>query len=355
MSTSAPGTPRAGLVGPGTIGQVHVETLRALGIPVTGIVASSPASGQRHAQRLGIAHAYGSVGEMAASGEVDVVHVCVPNSLHADAAIEAIGAGCDVVCEKPLTLRLAEAEALVLAASRAGAAGGTCYHYRYFEGVAAARGLVRSGALGTVHMITGHYLSQELRGLAAGHWLRDPAAVGPSLSLADVGTHWFDLAEHVSGERIGAVLAEPALRATADAFGHGTVVLMRLGEATAATVAVSQACVGIEQDELALDVYGSAGTLRWSLSEAGEALRVWSADRAVPETRRFADSLETGTRRAFRELFVALYARIRSGESAAPSFADGHRGVAILHAAVESATRAQWVEVPQIHDPETVA
>ncbi|HEV7941513.1 MAG TPA: Gfo/Idh/MocA family oxidoreductase [Solirubrobacteraceae bacterium] len=337
---------RAGVVGPGTIGELHVRTLRSLGIQVRALVASSLESAKGHAQRLEIEHVYDSVAAMAGSGEVDVVHVCTPNVLHASAATQALEGGCDVVCEKPLTFDLATADDLLRMVESAGAKGGVCYHYRCLEGIAVARSLVQSGALGSVRMLAGRYLSQELRDVPAAHWLTDAAIVGPSRSLADVGVHWFDLAEHVSGQSIKAVLAQPAGTSESEPFLHGAAVLLRLEEDTPATVVVSQDCFGVSQDEIALEVQGSAGTLRWSLDEDGERLIVWREDGSQLERTMYAKSFQAGTERAFQALMSGLYDRIQGGQSPAPTFADGQHGVAILHAAVQSAAQGGWVEVP---------
>ncbi len=335
---------RAGVAGPGTIGELHIRTLRSLDIPVRALVASSPESAERHAERLGIERVYDSVGAMAGSGEVDVVHVCTPNVLHASVAAQAIEGGCDLVCEKPLTFDLAAADDLLHRVEQASTKGGVCYHYRCFDGIAAARSLVQRGALGSVRMLAGRYLSQELRDLPPGHWLADAAVVGPSRSLADVGVHWFDLAEHVSGLPIEAVLAQPA--GNGEPFLHGAAVLLRLEQGATAAVVVSQNCFGMSQDEIALEVHGSAGTLRWSLDGDGEQLSVWCEDGLQLERARYAESFQAGTERAFHELIGGLYDRIRGGQSSAPSFADGHHGVAILYAAVQSAAEGCWVEVP---------
>jgi predicted dehydrogenase len=335
---------RAGVVGPGTIGELHVRTLRSLDIPVRALVASSPESAERHAECLEIGRAYDSVATMAGSGEVDVVHVCTPNVLHASVAAQAIEGGCDLVCEKPLAFDLAAADDLLRKVERVGAKGGVCYHYRYFEGIEAARGLVQSGALGSVRMLAGRYLSQELRDLPAGHWLADAAVVGPSRSLADVGIHWFDLAEHVSGLPIEAVLAQPA--GNGEPFLHGAAVLLRLGQGATAAVVVSQDCFGVSQDEIALEVHGSAWTLRWSLDGEGEQLTVWCEAGSQPARTRYAESFQAGTERAFQGLMSGLYDCIGGAQSPAPTFADGHHGVAILHAAVQSAAQGCWVEVP---------
>jgi predicted dehydrogenase len=338
--------PRAGLVGPGAIGQLHLQTLRALGIPVTALVASSLDSARAHAERLDVEHVYASAAEMAASGNVDVVHVCTPNAGHASAAIAAVDAGCHLVCEKPLTVDLAQAEDLLRRIERSSVTAGTCYHYRYFEGILVARRLVQSGVIGTVRMIAGRYVSQELRGLKDSHWLRDPAIVGPAVSLADVGVHWFDLAEHVSGLPIRAVLAQPVDAGEGVPFAHGAAVLMRLGGGSAATAAISQDCCGIATDDITLEMYGSTGTVRWSLDYSGETLCAWNQDGDVVKRARYAETSQLGTHRAFRLLMDDLYARIRRAESTAPTFADGYHGVAILAAAVESAQLSRWIEIP---------
>jgi predicted dehydrogenase len=336
---------RAGIVGPGTIGRLHIQTLRALGVSVTALVASSLESARAHADRLRVDQAYDSVAAMLGSGEVDVVHVCTPNVLHASVAAQAIDGGCALVCEKPLTSDRASAGELLSRARRAGTKGGVCYHYRYFEGIVAARELVRSGVLGSVRLLAGHYLSEELRDLPAGHWLLDPAIVGPSMSLADVGVHWLDLAEHVSGLRIHAVATAAPSTRDGEPFAHGAALLLRLGDDATGTVAVSQDCFGISPDDLVLEVHGSAGTVRWSLGGDGERLCVWSEVGPKLAPTWSAKTFQEGTEQAFIALMGDLYAGIRGERGSAPTFADGDHGVAILHAAVQSTVRGGWAEV----------
>lgn len=353
---------RAGVVGPGSIGRLHVETLRWLGIPVMALVASTPESAKAHADRLQIPRAYDSAAAMAGSGEVDVVHICTPNAMHAADAAAAVDAGCDLVCEKPLTLEVAQADDLLRRASRAGVSGAVCYHYRCFAGIVAARELVRGGALGEVRMLVGSYLSQELRQMSSGHWLANPAIVGSALSLADVGIHWLDLAEHVSGLPIRAVIAQPAGEGRHEPFARGAAVLLRLGADAVGSLVVSQDCPGVVSDELVLEVHGSAGSLRWTLGAGGEELRVaGEQDRPVPRSPACAESFQAGTARAFRVLFQDVYQRLREGGDearserlqnqaaarpcAVPTLIDGRRGVAILAAAVSSASLGTWVEV----------
>ncbi|MGA8353918.1 MAG: Gfo/Idh/MocA family oxidoreductase [Solirubrobacteraceae bacterium] len=336
--------PRAGVVGPGSIGRLHVKTLRSLGVPVRALVASSPESARAHADRLQIPQAYDSVAAMAGSGEVDVVHICTPNVLHAAGAAAAIEAGCSLVCEKPLTFDLAQADDLLARVERASARGGVCYHYRYFQGVVEAGKLLRSGALGGVRLLCGRYLSQELLEVPAGHWLADAAVVGPARSLADVGIHWFDLTEHLTGQPVEAVLAEPAGAEQGEPLLHGAAVTLRLSGGATATVVVSQDCVGAETDEIVLEVHGSTGRLRWSLGDDGEQLSVWRTDGLPPTCKRYATSFEEGTRRAFEGLMRDLYAGIERRTGSAPTIAEGRHGVAILDAAVKSAQSGCWAK-----------
>ena len=174
------------MVGPGAIGALHIATLRSLGIPVRALVASSLESAAGHAERLEIERFYDSVAAMAASGEVDVMHVCTPNVLHASVATQAIEGGCDVVCEKPLTFDLAVADDLMRTVERAGAKGESATTTATARASPLPAISCRAGCLGARGCLPG-YLSQELRDAPAGHWLADAAIVGPSRSLADVG------------------------------------------------------------------------------------------------------------------------------------------------------------------------
>src|SRR5262249_58224124 len=124
--------PGVAVVGAGFIGPVHVEALRRLGLPVLGILASSPDRSRSAARDLGLPNAYSSFQELLADPAVNVVHLATPNCFHYDHARLALGAGKHVVCEKPLALNSSESAEPLKLAERTRAAAAGCYHIRLF-------------------------------------------------------------------------------------------------------------------------------------------------------------------------------------------------------------------------------
>ena len=136
-----------------------------------------------------------------------MLHVCTPNDVHAAQALAALERGIHVVCEKPLTVSTAESSALIDAAAERGLVNATCYHVRGYPLVEQMRVDVADGALGDVTFVHGRYLCDDVLFPASG-WRIDPARSGPSYVVGDLGTHWLDLAEHVTGRSVLEVQAE---------------------------------------------------------------------------------------------------------------------------------------------------
>src|SRR5262245_23804675 len=193
---------RVGIAGAGFIGGVHARSARLAGARVVGISASSPERAAEAAAELGIDHGFASSEELVESSDVDVVHVCTPNHLHVPLAEAALAAGKHVVCEKPLALDPAGATRLVEAAAESGRQTAVPFVYRYYPTVREARERVRTGETGPIRLLHGSYLQDWLLEPDDDNWRVDPELGGASRAFADIGSHWCDLIEFVSGHRV---------------------------------------------------------------------------------------------------------------------------------------------------------
>src|SRR5215211_5270009 len=198
---------RVGVAGAGFIGAVHARSARLAGARLVAVAASSPDSGARAAAALGAERSCASAGELVHDPEVDVVHICTPNHLHQPLAEAALAAGKHVVCEKPLALDGAGAARLVEAADGTGLLAAVPFVYRYYPTVREARERVRTQATGELRLLHGAYLQDWLLRPEDDNWRVDEELGGRSRAFADIGSHWCDLAQFVSGHRITRVAA----------------------------------------------------------------------------------------------------------------------------------------------------
>jgi predicted dehydrogenase len=328
---------RAGIVGAGFIGAVHALALRSLGIEVAWEAGRND-----------------DLAALLDGDRVDVLHVCTPNNLHAQQALAALQRGIHVVCEKPLAVSRVECEALVAAAAAAGLTNAVCYHTRSYPLVEHMRAEIASGAVGEVTFVHGRYLCDDVLFPASG-WRVDPARSGPAYVVGDLGTHWLDLAEHVTGQHVSEVLADFRSFAGGPLEDYAALLLRFDGGASGSLV-LSAGAAG-RKNQLLLEVEGRAGGFTWDQERPTEALfrPVDGAKQVVvkdPLTNtasarplsRYPAGHGEGYGGAFRNLFEQVYAAVEGREHAPfPTFRDGARGVAAVEAAVKS--RGSWVRL----------
>jgi predicted dehydrogenase len=353
---------RAGVVGPRGIGRIHIDSVRRLGVEVTAVAATSAASAQEMAEQLHVEHACESFEELVGREDVDVVHVCVPPGHRVDPVLAAIEAGKHVVSEKPLAISSTEARRLHDAAEKAGVVHAVTYNYRFYPMLGAMRHAVASGRLGRVHLVRGSYLLNELLGLGgADHWLLHPELTGPGLALADVGPHWWDMVEYVSGQRITEVIC--TMQKVREGQGEGedsAAIMIRLDGGAAGAALVSDMAAGYG-NAIELTLVGTEASAWWR-QEDPEHLWVAPLEGpiefhvrpqqpegvALPPTLQLPGEQPMGYLDAFRDLMAAVYGAVANGGESTiefPTFADGLRGVEILEALVESASTNQWKAV----------
>jgi predicted dehydrogenase len=367
---------RAGIVGAGFVGRVHARSARLAGAQIAGVAASSPERGVAARDELGAERDFASAAELIASDAVDVVHICTPNHLHVPLALAAIEAGKHVICEKPVALDPAEARVLAASAEEAGVLVTVPFVYRYYPTVRELR--ARLGATATpARLLSGGYLQDWLLDADDYNWRVDPELGGASRAFADIGSHWCDLVEFVTGQRITALVAQTAIThptrrggaaASFERAGGGeeravstedvAALLFKTGVGATGSLLVSQVSAG-RKNRLWVEITAGAETFAFD-QERPDELAVLRRDGATLVPRDFDTlapsaapyvTLPGGHPQGYQDCFDAFVAESYAAFAGAapadglPGLTDGARAVAITDAVLESARRNEWVEV----------
>ena len=370
---------RVAIAGTGFVGGLHARSARLAGGRIVGVSASSAERAAEAAEKLGADRGYDSSEELVTSDEVDVVHVCTPNHLHAPLAEAALAAGKHVICEKPLAVSAADAQRLADAAEAASGLAAVPFVYRYNPVVFEARERVRSGRTGPVRLMHGTYLQDWLLREDDDNWRVEADLGGPSRAFADIGSHWCDLAEFVSAHRIArlsarALTALPQRRRSASraafapaeeggelravATEDSVVMQFETDQGALGSAVISQISPG-RKNRLWLEVDGAEASLAFDQEDA-ESLWVGRRE-AATIVRRDPQHLSADAARLARlpaghpqgyadcfDLFVAdVYAAVRGGDlpHGVPTFRDGLRAAQIIDAVLASARDQRWVDV----------
>lgn len=380
----------AAVVGAGFIGPVHIEGLRRAGIRIIGILGSTPEKSRQVADRFSVPRAYNDYTELLRDSNVTAVHIATPNRLHFEQASAALKAGKHVLCEKPLAMTSAETTELVRLAQRCGRAAGVCYNVRFYPLCLEMAERARQGTLGAVWHIAGSYTQDWLFHPTDFNWRVLAGEGGALRAIADIGTHWLDLAQAVTGLEVEAVCADlqtvyPERRrstggsetfsgklAVAAAMEPMTVdtedagaILLRFRGGARGVVWVSQTTAG-RKNCLRLEIAGSKESWAWD-SESPSSLWIGHRDRPNEILVRDPSLLSAPARLytdypgghnegfpdTFKQLFRAFYGYLDAGDFEAPApfptFADGHREVLLCEAVLRSARERRWAEVEEGH------
>jgi predicted dehydrogenase len=319
---------------------------------------------------LGAERAFDTAQELVEADGIDVVHICTPNNLHVPLADAALAAGKHVILEKPIAMDALSAQELSDAAVASGRIAAVPFVYRYYPTVREARERVRAGETGPVRLIHGTYLQDWLLRPEDDNWRVDEDLGGASRAFADIGSHWCDLAEFVSGHRITRLCARTltavperikteAHAAFQSANGHGE---------TRAVGTEDAAIVQFETD------HGAVGSTVISQISAGRKNRLWlkfcqeepeslwvGRREAVTLVKRDPEHLSAAAQRyavvpaghpqgyadCFDAFVAEVYDAVANGETAdgLPVFADGLRAARLTDAVLRSAREERWVDV----------
>ncbi|MDP6553782.1 MAG: Gfo/Idh/MocA family oxidoreductase [Pirellulaceae bacterium] len=372
--------------GSGFIGRVHATaaTLDNRAELVAGVLSSDPVKARAVAPDFGIPidRAYGSLQELLdgetrcpADDRIDFVSIATPNNTHFPIAKAALEAGFDVVCDKPMTTSLADAESLAAIVKQTGAVFVLTHNYTGYPMIRQAREMIQQGELGELYAFRANYIQGWLQGLepgkvpARGAWKSDPEKTGPAGALGDVGTHAFQLARYTTGLRpieVSSTLQTFVLPPPLDDYGHA---LVKFSGGVLGMITISQVTHG-RLNDLTLEIDGSKGSLVWRqespnqliVRRFGQPTQTYERSPSAAytnESGRAACRLPGGHPEAFFEAFANVYrdgfdAMIARDENQSldacstvyPNVNDGVEGVFFIEQCVASSQeRGAWKQL----------
>ena len=359
--------------------ETHARAARAAGSIIAGVAASTPQRSVAAAARLQATRSFDSAAELIASPDIDVVHICTPNSLHVPFALLAIEAAKAVVCEKPLATTFADADLLTERAAQAGVVTAVPFVYRFYPAVRETRARIRAGEGGEMLLLHGSYLQDWLSAPQSTNWRVDAAQGGIYRAFADIGVHWCDLMEFTTGHRISRLTAN-----LSTAFRNRGV-----GGASAGTSAGTSVGTSVGTEDVATLLFetdrGAAGSLTVSQISQGRKNRLWfsfdgteasyefnqespntlliggvNENRVIVSGSAAMDSVDArrlaflpaghpqGYQDAFNQFISDAHQSVR-GEfvEGLPTFEDGRRAAQITDAVIASSASQAWVDVPR--------
>jgi predicted dehydrogenase len=370
--------PRIAIIGTGGIALLHARLIRELGGELVAVCGRTLDG----ARAFGHAPPYGEPSLMLRETAPDIVHVCSPHQFHARHSILALEAGAHVLCEKPMATEIDDALRMIEAAERAGRVGAICYTYRGYPVVEILRARIAASAFGGLRRASGVYLSQDVFAFDKYVWMFSPGTTGRSYALMDLGVHWLDLIEYVSGQRIVEMCAqfsthqrervwrgrpgegdEPPGSPTEDggiAVRHlleeQADLLIRLNGGAAGCVTVSGVSPG-HPNTIALSLDGSEAGADWDQQDpniwierrpSGNTVHQRTPD-ALPSALSWMSKLPAGHAEgyadAFRNVISQAWSAMRGEMTPYPTFTDGLRSLRLVEAAVQSAAARRFIAV----------
>ncbi len=375
-----------GVAGTGFIGPAHVEGLRRNGIQVLGLVERTREKAKVKAAELGIPHIYGSLDELLADPDIDVIHLATPNHLHYPHAKAALLAGKHVICEKPLALTSKESAELVQFAAEKKLVNVVNFNIRMYPMVQQAYSMVQSGEIGDIFIMQGSYLQDWLLLSTDWNWRLETELGGTLRAVGDIGSHWLDLLTFISGLHVDEVYADfrtfhPIRKKPAKPLETFTgkmlspedyidqaiktedyaTIILHYENGVRGVLTVSQVSSG-RKNRLFYEINGSKSSLAWDSEKPNE---LWIGHRTAanqtlmkdpsllsPEARAVT-SYPGGHNEGFPDTFKQLYAKVYSYILAGdynktpdfPTFADGHYEMQLGEAIERSAREKTWVKV----------
>jgi Predicted dehydrogenases and related proteins len=378
-----------GIIGTGFIGPVHVEALRRTGlVTVKALADLDEKTALKKANDLRIPESYGDYRQLLEDSSIKSVHICAPNYLHYKIAKEALSAGKHVICEKPLAVNIKEAEEITALAKENKLANAVGFVLRYYPLIHEVKKLIVMGEIGEIFAVNGSYQQDWLFYKTDYNWRLEPEMGGESRAVADIGSHWLDMIEFVTGSKINKVCADfatfhktrlkPANQIDTytgkkpklhDCFEVDiktedyATILLKFRNGAHGSLTVNQMAAG-RKNRLFFEIYGSKKSVAWN-SERPNELWIGNRDKtnevmlkdpnlvdeSVKEIISFPGGHIEGFPDTFKQMYIKFYCYIiekgneNSIEPGFPTFADGLRELIICEKICESAIKEQWIDI----------
>ncbi|MBE7048947.1 MAG: Gfo/Idh/MocA family oxidoreductase [Ruminococcaceae bacterium] len=374
-----------GIIGMGYIGESHIEAVRRIGLCNLYAVADVNAElAKKKAEEYGIERYYSTVEELLADPNIDVVHNCTPNFLHTAINKQIIRSGKHLLSEKPLSISYEEAEELIAVKNEhPEVAACVNFNYRMNPMVQEARAKIGRGEIGDVRIMSGCYLQDWLLYDTDYSWRLEPEMSGPSCSIADIGSHWMDIVQHMTGHTIVEVMADlktmipirkkPTKQIETFSESKATeyeekeiknedyaAVMFRTDKGASGVFHVSELCAG-HGCFFNFEINGSKASIRWNQEENDKLWMGYRGDenRVIirnpntisPEARPYtalAMGHPEGWNDAFKGNIYAFYRYIDGGMQGEAPFASLEQAaylIKLTEAIVKSSQTRQWVTV----------
>jgi predicted dehydrogenase len=381
---------RTAVIGTGFMGRVHLEALRRVEhVDVVEVAATSLDKARDAGVGYNVLNVTGDWQDVMRDPSIDAVHVATPNVSHYPIARAALEAGKHVICEKPLAMSTAEAQELTDLAAAKKLRNGLCHNLRFYPMVQQMRAMREAGSFGDILVVQGTYSQDWMLYESDWNWRVDPKVSGPSRVMADIGSHFFDMAEHVTGLKVSAVCSDLQIfyptrkqpKSGGESFSGklgsaGETVdtpivtedfgatLFRMAqngiERARGAMTASQVSAG-RKNGLVLEIYGTKGGASWRQERPEE---LWLGHRDAPnqvlmkdpslldkKAAAYADypgGHAEGYPDTHKQLYRRFYASIADPSLTPdyPQFADGLRQMKILDAELASHKSRAWMDVP---------
>jgi len=374
----------AAIIGTGFMGRVHAENVRRLGnVEIAAVAASSEDKARQFGDSIGVARTTGDYHSLLSDKTIDAVHVLTPNALHYPMCKAALDAGKHVLCEKPFTIDVAEAAELLALARKKGVAHCIEHNLRYYPVVQQMRCMIANGDLGDILMVQGTYSQDWLLYDTDWNWRIVSKENGTLRAMGDIGSHWMDMIQHLTGLRITELCAELETfhrtrrrpKGSIQTFAGKTLapedyervpidtedfgaVLLRLGERARGAFTVSQMSAG-RKNNFTVEIFGTKAGVAWNQERPDE---LWIGHRNQPNEVIVKDpslldpraaafaSLPGGHSEGYddshKQVFQRFYARVADPKAPEdyPTFADGLLGMELLEKVAQSAQARAWVK-----------
>ncbi len=382
---------KVGVIGAGLMGPIHIEALRRLGfVEVVALCDSDQKRVKEEAKKLNISKTYMDYQKLLEDEEIEVIHNCTPNFMHFEVNKRVMEAGKKLISEKPLGMNSLESERLVEIAKKTGSFNAINFNYRYFPLNQQVRAMISKGELGKINIIQGCYLQDWLLYDTDYNWRLDPEVGGKSFAVSDLGSHWLDLIQYITGLKITAIFADlrtiiptrkyPKREGEVLTFAKRKLkkenyvekeiktedyasLLLGFNNGARGAFTTSQLCPG-RKCRIFYEIDGSKCAVSWNHEKANQ-LWIGYRDKANEvllrdptlmhkEARAYAHypgGHDEGWPDDIKNIFNNIYQFIRDGKDIFkdkpnfPTFIDGHNAMLLVSAALKSNREQRWVEI----------